>query len=157
MACQTPVVATRVGLVPDVIEDGVNGFSAPADDARSLAEALVLLASDRNNASRIGIRARASAEKHSWTRNLTPLGDVYKKYLRTAPNQTATAAWMRHPESLTGPAHAADVIVNAWDDCHKFPGRRRAIFNAMMCGLEGLSAADIVRGTALLKRLDFVA
>jgi glycosyltransferase involved in cell wall biosynthesis len=40
MACKTPVVATRVGLVPEVIQDGVTGFSAPVGDSDALLSSL---------------------------------------------------------------------------------------------------------------------
>jgi glycosyltransferase involved in cell wall biosynthesis len=36
-----PVLATPVGGVPDLIDDGVNGFLLPSDDAQALAEGLV--------------------------------------------------------------------------------------------------------------------
>ncbi|MDP9054973.1 MAG: glycosyltransferase family 4 protein [Acidobacteriota bacterium] len=157
MACGTPAVATQVGLVPDVIENGLNGFSAPVGDAHSLGEALLALASDADNARKISTRARATVTHHSWTRNLAPLGDLYLKYLRPVPDQPLGAAWMRCPDGLTKPAHAADVIVNAWDALRKSPARAPGIVKTMLCGLEGLSAADMIRGAALLKGLDFRA
>ncbi|OAB81485.1 glycosyltransferase family 4 protein [Cochleicola gelatinilyticus] len=41
-----PVVSTRVGVVPEVIEDGVNGFSAEVKDYKSLAEKTKTLLED---------------------------------------------------------------------------------------------------------------
>ena len=32
MACEVPVVASRVGGVPELVEDGVTGFLCPPDD-----------------------------------------------------------------------------------------------------------------------------
>lgn len=46
MAAGVPVVATRVGGVPEVIEDGLHGFLAEPGNAASLAEKLNLLAAD---------------------------------------------------------------------------------------------------------------
>jgi glycosyltransferase involved in cell wall biosynthesis len=46
MAAERPVVATRVGGVPDLVEDGVTGCLVPPDDAGALAEALVALLRD---------------------------------------------------------------------------------------------------------------
>jgi glycosyltransferase involved in cell wall biosynthesis len=44
MAARLPVVATAVGGVPELVEDGVNGLLAPAGDPQALARALVALA-----------------------------------------------------------------------------------------------------------------
>lgn len=41
MACRTPVVATRAGAAPDLIEDGINGRLVEIDDAEAFAKALV--------------------------------------------------------------------------------------------------------------------
>jgi glycosyltransferase involved in cell wall biosynthesis len=40
MACGTPVVATRVASLPEIVEDGRNGFLVPADDRGALAQRL---------------------------------------------------------------------------------------------------------------------
>jgi glycosyltransferase involved in cell wall biosynthesis len=46
MAAARPVVATRVGGVPDLVEDGVSGRLVPAGDASALAGALKALLAD---------------------------------------------------------------------------------------------------------------
>jgi glycosyltransferase involved in cell wall biosynthesis len=42
-ALELPVVASRIGAVPELIEDGVNGRLVPADDPPALAEVLAAL------------------------------------------------------------------------------------------------------------------
>jgi glycosyltransferase involved in cell wall biosynthesis len=41
MACARPIVATRAGGIPEIVEDGVNGLLVPARDHHALAEAIV--------------------------------------------------------------------------------------------------------------------
>lgn len=47
MAAGTPVVATHVGAIPDVVQSGVHGLLVPPADVPALVEALVLLTSGR--------------------------------------------------------------------------------------------------------------
>ena len=56
-----PVVGSRVGGIPDLVEDGANGLLVEPGDGDALAEALVRVLSDRELAERIARGAHASA------------------------------------------------------------------------------------------------
>jgi glycosyltransferase involved in cell wall biosynthesis len=58
MALEKPVVATRVGGIPEVVEDGVTGRLVPSDDPESLAESLLELLADRELRVRMGRAGR---------------------------------------------------------------------------------------------------
>ncbi len=58
MACGLPVVATRVGGLPEIIQDGTDGRLVPPGDAAALADAVEPLLADRDLAARIGTAAR---------------------------------------------------------------------------------------------------
>jgi glycosyltransferase involved in cell wall biosynthesis len=53
MACGTPVVASRVGGLPEVIEDGQTGFLCDEDDVEAMAKRGVELLTDRELHERI--------------------------------------------------------------------------------------------------------
>jgi N-acetyl-alpha-D-glucosaminyl L-malate synthase BshA len=59
MACEVPVVASNVGGLPEIIEDGVTGFVCPPDAAEMMAERGVAVLTDSGLRSSIG---RAAAE-----------------------------------------------------------------------------------------------
>jgi glycosyltransferase involved in cell wall biosynthesis len=59
------VLGSRVGGIPDLVEDGVNGLLVDPGDTNGLAEALVRLLTDRELAERLGAGAQAGAER--WT------------------------------------------------------------------------------------------
>jgi glycosyltransferase involved in cell wall biosynthesis len=56
-----PVVGSRVGGIPDLVQDGTNGLLVGAGDTDGLVEALVRLLTDRALAERLGAGAHASA------------------------------------------------------------------------------------------------
>jgi starch synthase len=70
MACQTAVVASAVGGIPEVVQDGVTGLLVPYDPAqprafeRALAEAVNELAGDAQRARDFGIAGRERAIAH---------------------------------------------------------------------------------------------
>lgn len=67
MACATPVIATDVGALPEVVEDGVTGFLVPPNDARALADRIRWLRQHPEQARRMGERGRARVrERFTW-------------------------------------------------------------------------------------------
>ncbi len=64
---QLPIVATRVGALPDIVEDGVNGFLVPPDDARSLSDRLSRLLDDPALCAAMGEASRdRAASRYDW-------------------------------------------------------------------------------------------
>ena len=57
-----PVLGARVGGIPELVEDGVNGLLVDPEDTAGLADAIVRLAGDRTLLERLAGGARASAE-----------------------------------------------------------------------------------------------
>ena len=58
MASGTPVIASRVGGIPEVVEDGVTGYLVPPGDVETLRERIQALLDDRGLALRMGALAR---------------------------------------------------------------------------------------------------
>lgn len=56
-ACKKPTIATRVGGIPEIIEDGVTGYLVETHQPDSIAEKLVSLLSDEKKAIAMGNRA----------------------------------------------------------------------------------------------------
>jgi glycosyltransferase involved in cell wall biosynthesis len=67
MASGTPVVCSRVGGLPEVVEDGVTGLLAEPGDVEGLRERLAAVLRDRALARRLGRAARERAvERFTW-------------------------------------------------------------------------------------------
>jgi glycosyltransferase involved in cell wall biosynthesis len=63
MACALPVVASRVGGIPEVVQEGVTGLMQPPSDAEALAKALAVYVQDPQLAARHGAAGRERVEK----------------------------------------------------------------------------------------------
>lgn len=66
-----PVIATRVGNLPEIIEDGVNGWIVPPGDPKSLAKA-ILKSLEPEILETLSQNARQTKEKYSWEK----LGEI---------------------------------------------------------------------------------
>jgi len=81
MACGLPVVATAVGGVPDLVQDGVTGFLCAPRDTAGIVAALARLAGDPVLRREMGERARVHVERcHARDR----LPDLLESLYRTA-------------------------------------------------------------------------
>jgi D-inositol-3-phosphate glycosyltransferase len=66
MACGTPVVASDVGGLSSLIEDGVTGFLVPEGNAEFFAERISLLLHDTALRNAMGKRGIEQAQEYSW-------------------------------------------------------------------------------------------
>lgn len=62
-ACAKPVVASNLGGIPEMVEDGVNGYLVPMGDVGALAGALRRMLADRPAREAMGRRGREKAER----------------------------------------------------------------------------------------------
>ncbi len=66
MACGTPVIASHVGGLIDLVEDGVTGYHVPVDDPTALSNRIAALIKDKALRYRMGHDAFAFAKKYDW-------------------------------------------------------------------------------------------
>ena len=82
MAMAKPVVASRVGGIPDLVEDGRNGFLVQPGDAKALAAAIKRLLIDKELAGEMGSRGRKMVdEKFSSDIMVRSIEEVYRHLL----------------------------------------------------------------------------
>jgi glycosyltransferase involved in cell wall biosynthesis len=80
MAMVKPVVATPVGLVPDVVDHRETGLLVPIADSAALTEAVLELLSDAELAQRLAERGRqAVVERFSLDAMIAGITAVYRE------------------------------------------------------------------------------
>ncbi len=85
MASGLPIIATAVGEVPAVIEDGVSGILIPKEDPDALAEAIISLLRDDEKRRRLASGARRRArDKYSAARMTVDYLHIYESVVGTA-------------------------------------------------------------------------
>lgn len=154
MACETSVVATRVGAVPELIQDGVNGFSADVDDVEALASAIVLLANEPARNTEIRRSARQTVLGMPWSAVLAPLESVYDQLVqegRKRKTRLEGPDWMKDPDALLRASCAADALVNVIPRVRTGSVTVRKGLRLLVEMLHNQSVADIVRGAAMVK------
>jgi glycosyltransferase involved in cell wall biosynthesis len=83
LASGTPVVATRVGGVPDVVTDGVDGYLVDPRDVEAAADRLAELARDAELRARFGAAGRTNArERYSVDRLVDDVDRLYRSLLK---------------------------------------------------------------------------
>jgi N-acetyl-alpha-D-glucosaminyl L-malate synthase BshA len=90
MACSVPSIATRVGGVPELIDDGDNGLLFPIGDVEAMAAASVALLGDDARLLSMAANARKTASDRFCASRIIPLYEQY--YERVLARADATVA-----------------------------------------------------------------
>lgn len=81
MASGRPVLASRVGGVPEFVVDGRNGLLVEPGDSTALASAMVKLATDANLRESLGRQGQADAQRFDWTAVTDEYQSIYENVL----------------------------------------------------------------------------
>ncbi len=78
LACGAPVVASEVGGLAYLIQDGVTGFTVPSDDPQALAEKLTVLLKDRDLREQMCKNAVEFVQNYSWRKIAARVAELYR-------------------------------------------------------------------------------
>jgi glycosyltransferase involved in cell wall biosynthesis len=82
LACETPVVGTEVGGIPEVISETNGGLVVKPSDAEALAQAIIRILSDASLARRMGKNGRkAIKEKYTFDRRAERVYSIYSRLI----------------------------------------------------------------------------
>lgn len=83
MAAGLPVVSTYIGGIPEVIENGINGFLFSPGDLKSLIESLTKLIEEKNLRLKMGLNNKMKIERYySLESNITKIKNIYSTLLK---------------------------------------------------------------------------
>jgi len=82
MACGTPVIATQVGGLAFLVQDGVTGFHIPVDDPVALGERLITLLDDHDMRTQMSRQAVEIAQMYAWEKIAESMNILYKEILK---------------------------------------------------------------------------
>jgi N-acetyl-alpha-D-glucosaminyl L-malate synthase BshA len=88
MACSVPAIATRVGGVPELIEDQVNGLLFKVGDVDAMAKGAISLLRDETRLNQLASAARKTAQDRFCSTRIIPL---YEDYYHRVITRTQTA------------------------------------------------------------------
>ena len=107
MAAERPVVATRVGGIPDAVVEGETGLLVPPRAPRELAAALDALLADPARRARMGAAGQRRAREHFHASSVMPrLEALYERLLASARVRNVPAADAR-PQGVRAEAAGA--------------------------------------------------
>jgi len=81
MACGTPVVASQVGGLAFLVQDGITGYTVPAGDPEALCGRLKTLIDDHELRRIMGENAAAFAQEYSWEKIASQIVSLYQDML----------------------------------------------------------------------------
>ncbi|EMR74204.1 glycosyltransferase [Thaumarchaeota archaeon SCGC AB-539-E09] len=83
MSCEKPVIASKVGGIPEIIDHGKNGYLVPPLNHKAISDHIKILLADNKLAEQVGKQARKKVlEKFSAEEMIKRTVDLYKHLLR---------------------------------------------------------------------------
>ena len=79
MACGTPVVASQVGGLAYLVQDGITGFTVPVNEPQALAECLIKLLEDISLRKQMGEQAAAFTQDYDWEKIAVRIVKLYEE------------------------------------------------------------------------------
>ncbi len=89
MACGTPVIASEVGGLGYLVQNGVTGYTIPDSDPAELCDKLSHLLGNENLRSQMGNSAAEYAADYAWNKIASQIIDVYKELAIKTPELPA--------------------------------------------------------------------
>ena len=84
MACGKPVVATRVGGIPELVENGTEGMLVEAGDVKGIADSITKLLHDPALRARMGRAGKQRVKEFSWDSTAKVVLHEYERALQRA-------------------------------------------------------------------------
>lgn len=90
-ACGKPVIGSRAGAIPSVVQDGTDGLLVPPQDIPALADALTRLLENESLRHRLGERGRQKVlERYTWETVVARFRQVYKHTVEQNRSRSST-------------------------------------------------------------------
>ncbi|HEX2897537.1 MAG TPA: glycosyltransferase family 4 protein [candidate division Zixibacteria bacterium] len=85
-AAGRPVIASNVGGIPEVVNDGKTGILVPAENPKALAEAILKLANNFDLCDKMGREGREFVRQHyQWEKSLDLMSQLYEDLNHESP------------------------------------------------------------------------
>jgi len=81
MACGTPVIATQVGGLAFLVQDGETGYHIPVGDVEALSDRLINLLEDDALHARMSKKAAEFAQDYAWGKIADQMAELYQQVL----------------------------------------------------------------------------
>lgn len=81
MSAGLPVVASRVGGIPDVVEEGYNGYTFNVGDTQAIIEGVQSISVTKERMKQMGINGRTFAETQTWGHMMDEVIEHYQRLI----------------------------------------------------------------------------
>jgi glycosyltransferase involved in cell wall biosynthesis len=117
MACGIPVIASRIGGVPELVEDGVTGYLAKPWDAEDLAEKIRMMVKDRKKMRQMGEAGRVRMRENDFHAQAGRLSALYDAIKPGQAPETRDAVYVPGKKIPYGmdKEYMEDVLLAEWD------------------------------------------